>query len=153
MQGLRYLVEFRSRVTPAEPLSTTDHKPGVKVDSDTIFEFYMEKESQHPTNATDTVGDTTFQVVHTGLGKPTQGQSGAELHDDLHRDRTSRRKKEQAGLEGVGENTGDSLRQKGADLPEGVGKSTSGKTSPRYPVASERIPTSAEEVATEGHVP
>ncbi|KAI1212126.1 uncharacterized protein F4807DRAFT_417622 [Annulohypoxylon truncatum] len=172
--------EFHSRVPPSEPLTTTGHKPGVKVGNDAAPEFHMEKhapgtaprentfqprpegetpvdasfdESQHLTNPTDTLGGTTSQAVHTGLGKPVQGQTGTELHGDLHGDHTSRRKKEHAGLEGVGASVGDTVRQKGADLPEGVEKGTRGKASADYPSASERIPTSAEEVAAERKVP
>ncbi|KAI1453236.1 hypothetical protein F4805DRAFT_383619 [Annulohypoxylon moriforme] len=173
--------EFHSRVPPSEPLTTTGHKPGVKVGNDAVPEFHMEKyapgtaprentfqprpegetpveapfeESQHHlANPTDTLGGTTSRAVHTGLGKPIQGQSGAELHGDLHGDHTSRRKKEHTGLEGVGSSIGDTVRQKGADLPEGVEKGTSGKGSADYPSASERIPTSAEEVAAERKVP
>ncbi|KAI2615311.1 hypothetical protein GGR54DRAFT_612986 [Hypoxylon sp. NC1633] len=172
--------EFRSRVPPSEPLTTTGHKPGVKVGNEAIPEFHMEKhtpgtapredtyqprpegeitaeapnvESRQFTNPTETLGGTTSQAVHTGLGKPVQGQSGAELHGDLHGDHVGRRKKEHAGLEGVGASVGDSVRQKGADLPEGVEKGTRGKGSADYPSATEHIPTSAEELAAERSVP
>ncbi|XDG08159.1 hypothetical protein ABKA04_007774 [Annulohypoxylon sp. FPYF3050] len=172
--------EFRSRVPPSEPLTTTGHKPGVKVGNDAVPEFHMEKhapgtaprestfqprpegdtpipartdaKSEHLINPTDTLGGTTSQAVHTGLGKPIQGQSGAELHGDLHGDHIGRRKKERAGLEGTGAIVGDSVRQIG-DLPKGVDKSMGGKGSAQYPSASERIPASAEEVAAERKVP
>lgn len=167
--------EFRSRVPPSEPLTTSGHKPGVLVGNDAVPEFHMEThapgtaprehtfqprpeetsagasndEFQHSINPAETLGGTTSQAVHTGFGKPIQGQSSAEMHGDLHGDHTNRRKKEHAGLEGVGASVGDSVRQKGADLPEGVEKGTRGKASADYPSASERIPTSAEEVAAE----
>ncbi|KAI1407895.1 hypothetical protein F5Y13DRAFT_120892 [Hypoxylon sp. FL1857] len=179
-ESMAHQGEFHSRVPPAEPLTTTGHKPGVKVGNEAIPEFHAEMhapgtaprehtfqprpegetpavapnvESQRLTDPADTLGGTTSQAVHTGLGKPIQGQTGAELHGDLHGDHTSRRKKEHAGLEGVGASVGDSARQKGADLPEGVEKGTRGKGSADYPSASERIPASAEEVAAERKVP
>ncbi|KAI0101065.1 hypothetical protein F4814DRAFT_432134 [Daldinia grandis] len=172
--------EFHSHVPPAEPLTTTGHKPGVKVGNDAAPEFHAEKyppgtaprentfqprpdgetlaeapnvESQRLTDPVDTLGGTTSQAVHTGLGKPIQGQSGAELHGSLHGDHTSRRKKEHAGLEGTGASIGDSVRQKGGDLPEGVEKGTRGKGSTEYPSAADRVPTSAEELAAELKVP
>lgn len=50
------------------------------------------------TSAADTLGGATSQDVYTGLGKPLQGQTGVELaHDGAHG-----RKKQSAGLEGVG---------------------------------------------------
>ncbi|KAI2463895.1 hypothetical protein F4781DRAFT_97105 [Annulohypoxylon bovei var. microspora] len=179
-ESLAHQGEFHSRVPPAEPLTTTGHKPGVKVGNDAVPEFHMEKhapgtaprgntfrpqpggeapvdtsfvENQHLTDPSESLGGSTSQTVHAGLGKPIQGQSGAELHGDLHGDRISRRKREHSGLEGTGANIGDSMRQKGGDLPEGVDKGTRGKGGADYPSASERIPTSAEEVAAERSVP
>lgn len=50
------------------------------------------------TTAGDTLMGATSQDVHTGLGKPLQGQTGVEIaHDGQHG-----RKKQAAGLEGVG---------------------------------------------------
>ncbi|KAI0894211.1 hypothetical protein F4806DRAFT_497993 [Annulohypoxylon nitens] len=157
--------EFRSRVPPSEPLTTTGHKPGVKVGNDAVPEFHMEKhapgtaprentfqprpecdtpipartdaKSEHLVNPTDTLGGTTSQA----------------LHGDLYGDHIGRRKKERAGLEGTGAIVGDSLRQIGGDLPKGVDESMGGKGSAQYPSASERIPASAEEVAAERKVP
>ncbi|KAI1391758.1 uncharacterized protein F4822DRAFT_388369 [Hypoxylon trugodes] len=175
-ESMAHQGEFHSRVPPSEPLTTTGHKPGVKVGNEAVPEFHIEQhapgtaprehtfqprpegetpaeapnvEAQRLTNPTDTLGGTTSQAVHTGLGKPIQGQTGAELHGDNQ----GRRKKEHAGLEGVGASVGDTVRQKGADLPEGVEKGTRGKGSVDYPSASERIPASAEEVAAERKVP
>jgi len=54
--------------------------------------------SSQRTSAADTLIGATSQDVHTGLGKPLQGQTGVELaHDGQHG-----RKKQSAGLEGVG---------------------------------------------------
>ncbi|KAI1778732.1 hypothetical protein F4818DRAFT_227257 [Hypoxylon cercidicola] len=165
--------EFHSRKPRAEPLTTTGHKPGVKVGNDAVPEYHMEKfepgtaprehtfqprpegetpaeypnvESQRLTDPSDTLGGATSQSVHAGPGKPVQGQTSVEMHGD----HTGRRKKESAGLEGVGASVGnDSVRQKGADLPEGVEKGSKGKGSVDYPSATERLPVSAEEVAAE----
>ena len=50
------------------------------------------------TSVADTLTGATSQDVHTGFGKPLQGQTGVELaHDGEHG-----RKKQSAGLEGVG---------------------------------------------------
>ncbi|KAI0173008.1 hypothetical protein GGR52DRAFT_431946 [Hypoxylon sp. FL1284] len=172
--------EFHSRKPGAEPLTTTGHKPGVKVGNDAVPEFHMEKhtpgtaprehtfeprpegetpaedpnvETQRLTDPSDTLGGATSQSVHTGLGKPVQGQTSVEQHG-AH---AGHRKKERSGLEGVGatvgDNVDDSARQKGADLPGDVEKGTKGKASAEYPSATERIPANAEEVAAEHKVP
>ncbi|KAI1398377.1 hypothetical protein F4819DRAFT_35730 [Hypoxylon fuscum] len=162
--------EFHASKPRAEPLTTHGHKPGVKVGNEAVPEFHMEQhapgtapredtfqprpEGEMPganPDPSDTLGGATSQSVHTGLGKPVQGQTSAELHGDLHGDH--RGKKERSGLEGNGASVGDSVRQKGADLPEGVEKGTNVKGSSDYPSASERIPVSAEEVAAERKVP
>ncbi|KAI0376766.1 hypothetical protein F5Y04DRAFT_265698 [Hypomontagnella monticulosa] len=177
-ESLSHRGEFHSRVPPAEPLTASGHKPSVKVGNDAVPEFHVEKyppgtaprehtfqpqpketvprevaESQQFTDPTETLGGATSREVHTGLGKPVQGQTSAELHGNLHGDRIGRRKKEYAGLEGVGAPVGDTVRQKGADLPEGVEKGMKGKGSVDYPSASDRIPTSAEELAAERKAP
>ncbi|KAI6086441.1 hypothetical protein F4821DRAFT_238264 [Hypoxylon rubiginosum] len=156
--------EFHSRKPGAEPLTTTGHKPGVKVGNDAVPEFHMEKhapgtaprehtfqprpEGETPTEVdpSDTLTGATSQSVHTGYGQPIQGQTSNELHG-------GHRKKERSGLEGVGASLGDPVRQKGADLPEGVEKGSNVKGSAEYPSATERIPVSAEEVAAEHNVP
>ncbi|KAI1505995.1 hypothetical protein F5X99DRAFT_366813 [Biscogniauxia marginata] len=163
--------EFHSRVPPSEPLTTKGHKPGVKVGNDRVPEFHVEThepgtaprentyrprpEGEIPaqgfTDPADTLGGATSQDVYQGLGKPMQGQEGRELHGE----HLGRRKKERTGLEGIGASAGiDSVRQKGADLPDGVYKGVKGgKNSVDYPGAEERIPVSAEELATERKAP
>ncbi|KAH8648428.1 hypothetical protein BX600DRAFT_475241 [Xylariales sp. PMI_506] len=166
-------IQFHSRVPPSEPLTTKGHKPGVKVGNDAAPEFHVETypagtaprenafepqtESEIPgraanpeadmftTDARESLPGATSQQVHTGLGKPLQGQEGRELHGE-HR----KRKKEGTGIASRGGSTGeDTVRQLGADLPEGVSKGTRGKFHPDYPGAEERIPESAETVASE----
>ncbi|CAJ2503369.1 Uu.00g107630.m01.CDS01 [Anthostomella pinea] len=162
--------EFHSRVPPSEPLTTKGHKPGVLVGNDAVPEFHAEthtsgtappKDSYRPnpvgevpgqalndqtatrTDPADTLGGATSASVHTGLGKPMQGQTSTELHGD-HKNRS--------GLEGRGASVGmkDVVREKGADLPEGVYKGMKGgKASPDYPAAEDRPPVSAESVASE----
>ncbi|KAI0844277.1 hypothetical protein F5Y00DRAFT_249119 [Daldinia vernicosa] len=168
--------EFRSRVPPAEPLTTGGHKPGVKVGNDAAPEFHAEKyppgtappESTflpNPVNEfpaksplippADTLGGTTSQALYTGLGKPFQGQVSTEVRGSLLGEEMKKRKKEHAGLEGVGASEGGDIardkwvRQKGADLPEGVEKGTRGKANPEYPGAEDRLPTGAEQVAAD----
>ncbi|KAI0018032.1 hypothetical protein F4780DRAFT_558182 [Xylariomycetidae sp. FL0641] len=162
--------EFSNRVPPSEPLTTKGHKPGVMVGNEAVPEFHAEthppgtaprEDTYQPnpetefsaqanntqTDASATLGGATSADVHTGLGKPMQGQTSQELHGHPH-------KKERAGLEGTGASAGvDSVRQKGADLPEGVSKGMRGKADPDYPGAEDRVPAGAEEVASERKVP
>ena len=165
--------EFHSRVKPAEPLETGGHKPGVKVGNEAVPEFHAEThppgaapqkgtfqprpegevpaqalneslDASSQTNTTDTLPGATSADLHTGHGKPLQGQENRELHGKR------KNKREGAGLEGVGASVGvDIARQKGADLPEGVEPGSCGKASAEYPTASERLPESAETVAAE----
>lgn len=164
--------EFRSRVPPSEPLTTKGHKPGVLVGNEAVPEYHAEafppgtaprehtfqprpeefagQGSQAYPETTvdplDSLPGSTSQQVHTGLGKPIQGQENRELH----KDHTRKREKEGLGLAGVGASVGvDMARQKGADLPEGVHKGMRGKASADYPSATERVPESAETVASE----
>ncbi|KAK8074211.1 hypothetical protein PG994_005110 [Apiospora phragmitis] len=97
-------------------------------------------------DAASTLTGATSADVHTGYGKPMQGQENHEIrHDGQHT-----RKRVGAGLEGVGASVGDdSVRAKGADLPEGIVKGSRGKHTEDYPGAEERVPESAETVASE----
>ncbi|KAI1635210.1 hypothetical protein F4809DRAFT_461998 [Biscogniauxia mediterranea] len=160
--------EFHNRVPPSGPMTTKGHQPGVKVGNERVPEFHMEAHAPgtapredtyqpHPegqvpaqsdthTDPSDTLGGATSQDVYRGLGKPVQGQEGRELHGE----HLGRRKKERAGLEGVGASVGvDSVRQKGADLPEGVVRGGKNSATAEYPSAEERVPVSAEELAAE----
>ncbi|MCJ1308496.1 hypothetical protein MMC25_002149 [Agyrium rufum] len=60
------------------------------------------------TSAADTLGGTTSGGVHTGIGKPIQGQTGTEL--DSNTGRSAGKMGQNTGLEGVGV-TGQSLKQ------------------------------------------
>ncbi|KAI8631607.1 hypothetical protein F5Y19DRAFT_399799 [Xylariaceae sp. FL1651] len=166
--------EFHSRVPPSAPLTTKGHKPGVLVGNDKVPEFHAETyppgtapqentfqprpESEFPAqaygtqpDASETLGGATSQDLNQGLGKPIQGQLHREAegaHAGVHR------KKERTGLVGTGGSVGvDSVREKGADLPEGVHKGMRGKASDDYPPAEERVPTSAEELAADRKAP
>ncbi|KAK9420835.1 putative SMP domain-containing protein [Seiridium unicorne] len=165
--------EFSGKIQASDPITTKGHAPGVKVGNDLRPEYHAEvfpagtapEEFSHQpnaegevpgqqfnefstesTSASETLGGATSQTVHTGLGKPVQGQEEREKRGAHVRTN----KKEGTGLEGVGASVGiDSVRQKGADLPEGVSKGTRGKGSDDYPGATERAPESAESVAAE----
>ncbi|KAK7917580.1 hypothetical protein PG985_011188 [Apiospora marii] len=160
--------EFSSRVPPSEPLTTKGHKPGVLVGNDAKPEFHAEQlpAGSAPREATyqprpaegenaatgnvdaaSTLTGATSQDVYQGYGKPMQGQENVELrHDGGH---TS--KHVGSGLAGVGApNAGrDVVRERGADLPEGVTKGSRGKATDAYPSAEERVPESAETVGSE----
>ncbi|KAI0153022.1 hypothetical protein GGR57DRAFT_153892 [Xylariaceae sp. FL1272] len=154
--------EVHDRIPPSEPLTTKGHKPGVLTGKDRIPEFHAET---HPpgtappehtfqpqprledledqsyettTSAADTLSGSSSADLNHGYGKPMQGQNNRELHG-AH---LGKRKKERSGLEGTGASAGvDTVRLKGADLPEGVYKGVRGHD---YPVASERVPTRAD---------
>ncbi|KAJ5786926.1 uncharacterized protein N7503_012138 [Penicillium pulvis] len=102
---------FKPSIAPDGPLTDKGHKPGVKVnEADHRPEHHLQTfpptnnpnmPSNQRTSAADTLMGATSQDVHTGLGKPLQGQTGVELaHDGEHG-----RKKQSAGLEGVGATT------------------------------------------------
>ncbi|KAI1363155.1 hypothetical protein F5Y08DRAFT_253026 [Xylaria arbuscula] len=165
--------EFHSRVPPSEPLTKGGHKPGVLVGNDRVPEFHAETypagtapredtyqprpEGEYPAqaygnapSAADTLTGATSADVYTGLGKPIQGQERREIEKPSG----GHRKKERSGVAGVGGSEGiDSVRQKGADLPEGVYKGMRGKGTDEYPAAEDRVPTGAEEIAAERKVP
>jgi len=161
--------EFKSRVAPSEPMTTRGHKPYIKTGNDKVPEFHAKTyppgtaprehtfeprpEGEVPAQAygatpdvSETLGGATSKDLYRGVGKPLQGQEGRELHGAHLR----KRKKERTGVIGRGGSDGvDIVREKGGDLPEGVEKGTRGKASDEYPPAEDRIPTSAEELASE----
>ncbi|KAK6839449.1 hypothetical protein PG987_005315 [Apiospora arundinis] len=162
--------EFSSRVPPSEPLTTKGHKPGVLVGNDAKPEFHAEtfppgtapreetyqprpaegdasRSSGYTADAASTLTGVTSQEVHQGYGKPMQGQENVEIRKEGGH--TS--KHVGSGLAGVGAADAgyDSVRDKGADLPEGVEKGIRGKGSDAYPHAEERLPESAETIGSE----
>lgn len=103
-----------------------------------------EKEPTY-TSAADTLMGSTSADVHQGLGKPLQGQTNVELnHDGQHG-----RKKQSAGLEGMGASTQDRgierqfPEQRGLEREEAGVSGTRGNKSARAP-AEEMQPESAE---------
>ncbi|KAI1298101.1 hypothetical protein F5Y03DRAFT_386791 [Xylaria venustula] len=165
--------EFHSRVPPSEPLEKGGHKPGVLVGNDRVPEFHAKtyppgtaprentyqprpegefsaQAYDNAPSAADTIHGATSRDLYAGMGKPFQGQENREIKK-LH---GKHRKKERSGIAGVGGSDGvDIVRVKGADLPEGVEKGTRGKASDAYPAAEDRVPTGAEEIASEHKVP
>ncbi|RDW60112.1 hypothetical protein BP5796_11718 [Coleophoma crateriformis] len=116
--------EFHSRIAPSEPLTTSGHKPGLKVGSDAAPEFHAQTlptgtapadrtfkpdttsevpgQAMNPnisketwTSASDTIGGATSADVHTGYGLP-EGQASTELHGSG----ATKGKKEELGLAG-----------------------------------------------------
>ncbi|KAJ5704288.1 hypothetical protein N7493_011426 [Penicillium malachiteum] len=118
---------FKPSVPREGPITDKGHKPGVKAnEADQRPEHHLRtfppgtapasnsyspnvndvgSQANNPdvqygqgTSAADTLMGATSQDVHTGFGKPLQGQTGTELaHDGEHG-----RKKQSAGLEGLG---------------------------------------------------
>jgi len=105
------------------------------------------------TSAADTIGGATSGDVHTGLGHPGQGQTSAELHHDGEH----HRKNPGHGLDGLKSGaTGKTVDahdpafadQRALDKDEAeVGRGNIGG-----PSAEERLPESAETVATENKI-
>ncbi len=102
-------------------------------------------------SASDSLGMTTSGSVHTGLGKPLQGQSSQELHHDG----STAGKKERSGLHGVGasgaaatagqEDGRDLPRQRALDKDDAVRGNTKAEKG-----GAEEVPNaSADEVAAE----
>ncbi|OJD30773.1 uncharacterized protein BKCO1_5600032 [Diplodia corticola] len=156
--------EFSSKVPPSEPLEKGGHKPGVlATPADHAGEFHIQTlpagtapaSSTHApqndpeiapgsTTALDSLPGATSGDVHTGLGHPGSGQTSQELHHDGNR----------GGLAGVGatdkQSTVDahdpgfsSQRALGKDVETGTRGTVGGAP------AEERLPASAEEVASE----
>ncbi|KAM5347210.1 hypothetical protein ACJ41O_010215 [Fusarium nematophilum] len=160
--------EFRSKVAPSEPLTTKGHAPGVLVGNDAKPEFHAEQyppgtappersfepqtSTEYPAqaagmkggvSAADTIQGATSADVHTGHGHPGSGMTSQEEHG-------GKRKHIGAGLEGVGANFRDPIHDKGADRDYETGyRGKSGQAVEDYPGAEERVPVSAEEVASE----
>ncbi|KAJ6443889.1 hypothetical protein O9K51_02280 [Purpureocillium lavendulum] len=158
--------EFRSKVAASEPLTTKGHAPGTKVGRDQVPEFHAEAHppgtapasrtfQPQPGNdtapppattgaampaASDTLPGATSADVHRGLGHPGQGMTSQELHG-------GKRKNNGAGLEGVGANASDPAHERGFDRDYETGYR--GKAREDYPGAQDRLPASAEEVASE----
>ncbi|KAM0326132.1 hypothetical protein ACHAQA_006725 [Verticillium albo-atrum] len=154
--------EFHPKVPASEPLTTKGHAPGTLVGNDAKPEFHAEahpagtapsKDTFQPDPSTDavpgetpkaseTLGGATSADVHTGLGHPGAGMTSQEQHG-------GKRKSDGNGLEGVGANAVDPIRQQRADVavqPDSRGKT--GNPSDITP-AQNQIPASAESVAAE----
>ncbi|KAK2053048.1 hypothetical protein LY76DRAFT_525442 [Colletotrichum caudatum] len=159
--------EIHPRVPRSEPLTTKGHKPGVKVGNDAHPEFHAQaypagtapKENTFQPNPPDVPGralnpeaadytapndfaGATSADVHTGLGKPMQGQTSNEVRGAHPR----HRKKESAGLEGVGATGEDPIKKR--HLDEDFDAAARRNIS-EVPGAEERYPVTAEQVASE----
>jgi hypothetical protein len=169
-ESLEAGTEFSPRAPRAESLTQKGHAPGVMVGIDAVPEYHVKAfepgtapeedsfkpqpssetpgQGQNPNSETSTSADSTLHGstsadVHTGIGKPLQGQEGREIVGEHDR----KRKGERSGLEGIAGGVGDdSVREKGADLPEGVQK---GVKTGEYEGAEEKVPESAESIAAE----
>lgn len=92
------------------------------------------------TDAPSTITGATSGAVHTGIGKPAQGQTSSELRDGRH---------ERTGLTGVGADQNDPIRERGMDIdfPKGT-KGKSGVNREDIPGAEERLAENAETIAS-----
>ncbi|GKT95339.1 hypothetical protein CT0861_05711 [Colletotrichum tofieldiae] len=162
---------FHPRAPRSKPLTTKGHAPGIKVGNDVYPEFHAQvypagtapKENTFQPNApdiprwalnpevrtypaADDFPGATSADVYAGLGKPLQGQTSRELHGGKPGRR--KRKKERAGLEGVGASGKDNFRHRRLDVdpePDSRGKT---KNAWAIPGAEERWPVSAEQLTS-----
>lgn len=141
------------------------HKPGVLVGNDRVPEFHAEAhppgtapadqtfqpkpEGQIPGGSEDgasgarastTLGGATSADVHQGLGHPGSGQTSKELHGG-HRSKEGHFAAPADGSIGME----DSIGSRKLD----IGHTDRGKDSANYPTANDRVPESAETVASE----
>lgn len=145
------LPEFQAETLPAgsAPASKT-FQPDVNAASQDgtappVQRYYKDGVGEGETaDAASTIQGATSAQVHQGLGKPVQGQSSKELRSEA-----------QGGLGGP-EGVGGSARQATVDphLPEHKGQRALDKDEAvigrsDVPSAEERIPQSAESVASE----
>ncbi|KAI4842588.1 hypothetical protein E4T44_07220 [Aureobasidium sp. EXF-8845] len=147
---------FHASAPRDEPLTKSGHQPGKLVGNDAIPEFHAQTlpagtappESTFQPNAgtdgpstisaQDTINGATSKDVNTGLGKPIQGQSSAELRDGSNQ-RTG-------GVDGL--KTTVQSQTVDARLPENAGQRNPesdviGGTRSNVPSAEERTPNSA----------
>ncbi|KAJ5331983.1 hypothetical protein N7476_001766 [Penicillium atrosanguineum] len=136
-----HMESFPPGTAPASNSYTSNtNEVGSQADNPNVLRAHG-KESTY-TSPADTLTGATSQDVHTGLGKPLQGQSGVELaHDGAHG-----RKKQSSGLGGVGathEHRGlerQFVNQRGLEREEGANAGTRGNKADR----------AAEDMETEG---
>ncbi|KAF6787309.1 hypothetical protein CSOJ01_15254 [Colletotrichum sojae] len=163
--------EFHPRVPRSEPLTTKGHAPGTKVGNDAYPEFHAEAhppgtappeatfkpnpvseipgQALNPDATTRTAADdfpgATSADVHKGMGKPLQGQTNREARG-VH---VGHRKRESAGLEGVGASEKDNFRERRLDRDVEPGARGKTRNAENVPGAEDRVPVSAEELSSE----
>ncbi|TKA71872.1 hypothetical protein B0A49_00840 [Cryomyces minteri] len=142
--------EFSAETLPAgtAPADRT-FKPNPTSDVPTTNTDYSDDADAEAerTSASDTLGGATSADVHTGYGHPGQGQTSSELHG---------RKRDGAGLEGVGASGVPSAKLVDAHDPEHVDQRAAdrddavvGRGSVGGDSAQDRVPESADTVARE----
>ncbi|KAF6829605.1 hypothetical protein CMUS01_08093 [Colletotrichum musicola] len=163
--------EFHASVPRSEPMTTKGHAPGTKVGNDVYPEFHAQAhpagtappeatfkpnptfetpgQALNPDATTRTAAHdfpgATSADVHTGLGKPVQGQTSTELHGE----NLGRRGKESAGLEGVGASGKDNFRERRLDVDVQPGSRGKSLNAENVTPAENRVPVSAEELGSE----
>ncbi|KAJ6121194.1 hypothetical protein N7523_005474 [Penicillium sp. IBT 18751x] len=143
-----HMEAFPPGTAPASNSYTSNaNEIGSQADNPNVLRSHG-KESTY-TSPADTLTGATSKDVHTGLGKPLQGQSGVELaHDGAHG-----RKKQPSGLEGVGASREDHgierkfVDQRGLDREEAANAGARGNKADR--AAEDMRPEGAETLDTE----
>ncbi|KFA47460.1 hypothetical protein S40293_02092, partial [Stachybotrys chartarum IBT 40293] len=166
--------EFHSRVPPSEPLTKKWHAPGIKVGNDAIPEFHaktyppgtapagnsfrpnstgevpgqaLNPDVEEATEAPDTIIGATSRDVHRGYGHPGAGMTSQERHGR----QGGKHRHGRSGLEGVGASGSDPIHEHGFDRDYPLGQRGYVGDPENMPGAEDRIPASAEEVASEFH--
>lgn len=99
----------------------------------------LDPEGENRASAADTITGATSKDVHTGYGHPGSGQVSAD----------DRRKNPGSGLEGVGANPSDPMVERGLDRDHEPGPRSKKSANVNLEGANDRVPTSAEELASE----
>ncbi|KAK5005433.1 hypothetical protein LTR16_000524 [Cryomyces antarcticus] len=147
--------EFSAEILPAgtAPADRT-FKPNPTSDVPTTNTDYSDDADAEAerTSASDTLGGATSADVHTGYGHPGQGQTSSELRNDGQHSR----KRDGAGLEGVGASGVPSAKLVDAHDPEHADQRAAdkedavvGRGSVGGDSAQDRVPESADTVAHE----
>lgn len=154
-------------------MDSLQHKPGVKVGKDAAPEFSAEtyppgtaprehtyqpnpeqSESPHAAGGPlDTLPGSTSRDVHnaTQYGKPAQGQTSAERHHGGSGSSGSHSsgKTGDGSVQGKARGLGADLEGRAGEAKGQRGASGAAEGGTNWPAAEERLPTSAEELASE----
>lgn len=157
MVGNDAVPEFNAQTLPpgSAPADRT-FKPNNASDIPPVANYRNDNEADSGTaSASSTLGGATSGDVNTGLGKPIQGQSSAEMHHD---GQAHRKNPGMGGAEGVG-GTAQNAKLVDPHVPEMAGQRALDKDEAKIgrgdlgANAEDRLPEGSETVARENKLP